>query len=407
MANPQHVATLLKGVPHWNRWRARHPELRPDLREFSARALHGSILGLNLKGANFSNADLRQADLYRCWLVDADFSGADLRGAVLGEVTAGGASFRRAKLRAAVMMKGVFWGADFRGADFVTLPPKADIDSSSPPADSWWWTKPALINGASMERCNLRGAKVGSSCFDQVDLTDAKLTRADLREASLEIVQMIRTDVDGADFHGCSITALTAFDLRGRPFDETQLRVKTVRGAVVVVDFLEAAQFVSMLSSERLGLALDRIAPKVVLILGRFSRDRKPVLDDLRKALTALGWMALVFDFPAPKGITQTFKVLASLAGWVIADVTEATEVRREITHIAERHRTVPIFPILQGRRAEWFGLDELRDEGSNIAATFRYRDTSHLLASLDEALVKPAQDALARSRRPRMEANR
>lgn len=405
MANPRHVATLLKGVPHWNRWRVKHPEVHPDLSGFSARALHDSILGLNLEGANFTNADLRSADLYRCWLVNADFSGADLRGAVLGEVTAGGASFRRAKLRAAVMMKGVFSGADFRGADFVTLPPEVGIDSSSPAG--FWWTKPALLNGASMENCNLRGAKLCGSRLDRVDLTEAKLTRADLREATLEFVQMVRTDVAGADFHGCSITGLTAFDLRGRPLDETQLRIATARGEPVVVDFLEAAQFVPLLSSERLGHALDCIAPKVVLILGRFSRDRKPVLDALRAALTARGWVALVFDFPAPKGITQTFKVLASLVGWVIADVTEATEVRREITHFAEQHRAVPIRPILQGRRAEWFGLDELRDEGANVAATFRYRDTPHLLASLDEALVKPTQDALAQPRRPRMEANR
>ena len=42
------------------------------------------------------------------------------------------------------------------------------------------------------------------------------------------------------------------------------------------------------------------------------SRSRKPVLDSLRDALTSRGWVALVFDFAAPKGITETFKVLGS-----------------------------------------------------------------------------------------------
>lgn len=32
MANPEHVAQLRQGVPHWNQWRSQHPTLIPDLR---------------------------------------------------------------------------------------------------------------------------------------------------------------------------------------------------------------------------------------------------------------------------------------------------------------------------------------------------------------------------------------
>jgi uncharacterized protein YjbI with pentapeptide repeats len=405
MANSKHVSMLMRGVPAWNRWRKRNPNIRPDLSGFRVRDFEIPLLGLDLRGANLTHADLRSADLYRSWLVGADLTKADLRGAVLGEVTAGGAWFRGALLRAAVLMSGTYVGADFRRADFVTLAPEADAKAGT--AAHLWWNKPTHLNWAKLEKCNFSGARIGSTTLDHVDLTDARLTRADLRGATLNFVTMVRTHVEDATFRGCSITGLTAYDLRGVPRDESQLLVTGAQGLKAQVDFLEAAQFISLLRSERLGVALDRIEPKLVLILGRFKPERKRVLEELRDAMTATGWVALVFDFPAPKGITPTFKVMAAVCGWVIADVTDASEVRNEIAHIAREHPSVPIRPILQDRRKEWLGLNELRKTGANIAPTFRYRDTAHLLASIDEALIAPVRDYLDQLTKRRLPADR
>jgi hypothetical protein len=213
---------------------------------------------------------------------------------------------------------------------------------------------------------------------------------------------MVRTDVEDASFRGCSITGLTAYDLRGAPRDESQLVVSDAHGLTVKVDFLEAPHFITLLRSERLGLALARIEPKVVLILGRFTPERKAVLEQLRADLARKEWVALVFDFPAPKGITPTFKVMASICGWVVADVTDPSEVRNEITLIAREHPSVPIRPILQDRRREWLGLAELRKQGANIAPTVRYRNTAHLLAMVDEALIAPVRGQLDQLRKRR-----
>src|SRR4051794_41978965 len=90
MANPEHIEVLSRGVEVWNGWRTEHPDIRPDLRELSLRMAHPGILGLNLCRADFRNADLAGADLYRCYLVEADFTNANLCGAILGDVTAGG-----------------------------------------------------------------------------------------------------------------------------------------------------------------------------------------------------------------------------------------------------------------------------------------------------------------------------
>jgi hypothetical protein len=47
MANEEHLAQLRRGVKVWNRWRAAHPEIQPDLRQ-------ANLSGANLRRVNFS-----------------------------------------------------------------------------------------------------------------------------------------------------------------------------------------------------------------------------------------------------------------------------------------------------------------------------------------------------------------
>src|SRR4030095_5563465 len=78
MPNDEHVALLKQGVPHWNAWRDKNPDIRPDL----ARA--------NLQEANLAGADLRRANLQKAYLYGANLrqtllTGATLHGANLQE----------------------------------------------------------------------------------------------------------------------------------------------------------------------------------------------------------------------------------------------------------------------------------------------------------------------------------
>jgi hypothetical protein len=54
----------------------------------------------------------------------------------------------------------------------------------------------------------------------------------------------------------------------------------------ITVDNLEIAQFIYLLlNNERIRHVIDTITTKVVLILGRFTPERKAVLDALREEL--------------------------------------------------------------------------------------------------------------------------
>jgi Pentapeptide repeats (8 copies) len=56
MANPDHIAKLMKGAKAWNAWREENPDVQPDL-------LKADLSGADLSKANLSYADLSYANL--------------------------------------------------------------------------------------------------------------------------------------------------------------------------------------------------------------------------------------------------------------------------------------------------------------------------------------------------------
>ncbi|MGX1693177.1 pentapeptide repeat-containing protein [Brevundimonas naejangsanensis] len=90
--------------------------------ECAAELAPGVKLGLAVKaafasGADLRGADLRDADLRDAVLRDADLRGADLSGAVLRGADLSGADLSGAVLRGAVLRGAVLRDADLRGAD--------------------------------------------------------------------------------------------------------------------------------------------------------------------------------------------------------------------------------------------------------------------------------------------------
>src|SRR5260370_1376376 len=76
MANQEHLELLKQSLQDWNRWRAKHPEVQPDLSEAN---LGNADLGrANLNNADLSNANLSRADLSRATLVGTNLAEAIL-----------------------------------------------------------------------------------------------------------------------------------------------------------------------------------------------------------------------------------------------------------------------------------------------------------------------------------------
>ena len=68
-----------------------------------------------------------------------------------------------------------------------------------------------------------------------------------------------------------------------------------------------------------------------MLILGRFTEERKAVLDAIRDELRRRDYIPILFDFdkPANRDLTETISLLARMARFIVADITEVDPMLR------------------------------------------------------------------------------
>jgi len=146
-----------------------------DLRHADLR--RADLSGANLSGADLSGADLRHADLRRANLRDADLSGADLRHADLRDADLIGANLIGADLSSASLRDTNLIGADMRHANLSS----------------------ANLSGADLSGANLRDADLRHADLRRADLLGADLSGADLRDADLIGANLIGANLRHGD----------------------------------------------------------------------------------------------------------------------------------------------------------------------------------------------------------------
>jgi uncharacterized protein YjbI with pentapeptide repeats len=363
MANPAHLEILQQGVGAWNAWREREQEepfITPDLS------------GADLSRARLSHANFARANLSEAILSWADLALANLREAILTR-----ANLSRANLIRAILKGGYLFEADLSGV----LALEVDL--------SWARLTEAKLSEAILTRANLSGAILSGANLSGANLTNASLVDADIRNA---------------DLTGCRIYGVSAWGLVLSVDTKQQgLIITPEREPEITTDDIEVAQFLYLLiHNEKLRKVIDTITSKVVLILGRFSAERKAVLDAVRDALRLRDLLPVIFDFsiPASRDVTETVKVLAGLARFVIADITDATEVRVELHTIVRDFPSLAVQPILLRGQPEFVSVQNLR-RFPWLLPSFEYDTTEHLLTSLDDCVVAPAEAKVRELQRP------
>ena len=177
---------------------------------------------------------------------------------------------------------------------------------------------------------------------------------------------MVETNLVDATLTDCSIYGVSAWGVKLSEGTKQQGLIITPAGEPeVTVDDLEVAQFVYLLlHNEKIRHVIDTVTSKVVLILGRFTPERKAVLDAIREELRNRHYVPILFDFDVPAGrdITETVSLLARMARFIIADLTEPSSIPKELEAIVP-HLAVPVQPLLRGGAAlcDVQGLLEIR----------------------------------------------
>jgi hypothetical protein len=150
---------------------------------------------------------------------------------------------------------------------------------------------------------------------------------------------------------------------------------------------------------------LSDMAEASVLILGRFTQDRKPVLDDIRRALTQLDrvYVPIVFDFDkAPeRDLIESVLRFASVSRFVIADLSDPRSVPAELQAIVPAFPSVPVVPLIEDAQREYPVSDHILRRDSVLNPVVRYRDRAHLRRIFRSEIVEPAERMVGLLRPP------
>jgi hypothetical protein len=150
-----------------------------------------------------------------------------------------------------------------------------------------------------------------------------------------------------------------------------------------------------LLNNEKIRNVIDTITAKVVLILGRFTPERKAVLDAIREGLRNHNYLPILFDFdkPSSQDFIETVSTLAHMARFVIADVTDPKIVLEEVPHIVRTIDSVPVQPLLlEGSGDEPVTLYNLRRNHRSLLDTYYYKNMDDLLESLGDYIIASAE---------------
>lgn len=349
MGNEEHLKLLRSGTDAWNTWLKTQHGVSGDFSNADLEGLdlrNGWFYGATFQGANLHQANLRGSDLRQC-----DLRNTNLRAAQCEWVRGYKANLSGAHLDDAILQ-----GADFRRA---------------------------ILQKATLCRAYLRDTNLRAADLRQADLTSANLTNAILVETNLDEAILSNCFVYGASIWKPSLNGTKQDNLVITPEEET----------VINVDDLEIAQFIYLLlDNKKIRNFINTMTSKTVLILGRFTDERKEILKAIHKQLRRDGYLPILFDFEKPEGrsISETVETLASLAQFVIVDLTDASSVPQELALIIPDHQSLPIQPILRRSEIPYSMFQDFLIFPS-VLDIYIYDSLDVLLANLKSKVIDPA----------------
>jgi uncharacterized protein YjbI with pentapeptide repeats len=332
-------------------------------------------------GTDLTGANLRMASLTGANLSGASLSGADLSWAYGREANLG-----RAKLSKAQLTRAQLSGANLMGATLI----EADL--------SWAELRGANLSGAilayaSLNGADLSGANLSEATLYRAILYGANLSKADLRKANLGVAILVNADLRASDLTGCRIHGVSAWNLKLEDAKQQNL-VITADAPEITVDNIEVAQFIYlMLNNQKVRDVIDTITSKAVLILGRFTQERKPVLEALREELRQRKYLPILFDFEKPRSrnTDETITLLARMARFVVADISDAKSVLQEMRAIVPDLPSVPVPPTILAMQEEP-GMFDFYRHFRSFLNVHRYASQEQLIADLGEKVIRPAE---------------
>jgi uncharacterized protein YjbI with pentapeptide repeats len=383
MANQEHLDILKQGREAWNAWRQQHPEIQPDLSDVELS--RARLIEVDLSNTYFYGADLFSANLYQANLKGTDLSRANLSETTLSYAKLSSAKLYRTRLSHANLFKADLVEANLTYADLSnSMLYGADLSGAD--------LDRAYLSGADLREAHLKEAHLRYANLYGADLSDADFRGADLNHANLMGARIVRTNLTEAIMTDCLVYGASVWKANLQGAKQDNLIVTPTDELTITVGNLKIAQFIYLLlDNEEIRDVIDTITSKVVLILGRFSPERKPILDALREELRQHDLTPVLFDFerPANRDFTETVRTLAHLSLFIIADITEPSSIPQELQTIVP-DLEVPVQPVLEEGKKQYAMFPDF-SKYSWVFPIYHYKDQAGLVTSLKDEIIEPA----------------
>ena len=344
MAVKEHIEIFKQGSDAWNSWREQNPHIRPDLSDI-----------------DFEN-DLHS---YKSMYDMPEFSGYNLSDMNLNRITARNSSFTLCS----------FAGSELHFSDLCF----------------------SFFYDCCFDTAGLAVTKIGSAQFHECDFTNADLSYCSAEETNfsgskfistkLSNMSLVKTDFSNTVIDGSRVYGVSTWDLNLEGSIQSNIYIEE-HGTSITVPTIELAQFISLLvTNSKIRDVIDTITSKVVLILGRFTEARKSVLDEIKGELQERGYLPVLFDFdgPSSRDVTETVVTLASLAKFVVADISSPKSIPQELTSIVPNFPSLPVQPVIEHTQSE-YGMFEHFKRYPWVLNEIRYREEE--IKSLVEQIV-------------------
>jgi uncharacterized protein YjbI with pentapeptide repeats len=424
----EQLQLLETGVKAWNAWRAKHPKVEIHLagEKLQGRDLQGiDLSGANLERTNFGGSDLKDANLSKAHarsalfpqakVASADFSDCDLRDASFFEAYAAHAHFDRAVMTKATLEKmqayaarfcntdlravrGIeaslvdcnFTGARVEGADFIG----ALFDGAIMSGVS---LREIKLTGAYLRGTNLQSAVLEGVSAYGANLQGADLTGATVADSDLSLATLVHAKLGNATIVNTRVFGISAWDIQGPLKQQDEIVITPSGQPRVTVNDLEVANFVYLLlNNEKIRNAIETIGRKGVLILGRFT-ERKHVLEAIKKEVSRLDLLPIVFDFerPTDRDFTETVMTLAGMSRFIVADITAPKSVPLELEATVPNYM-VPFVPLIEEGERPFSMFEDLWKKYRDwVLEPLSYGSVDQLIRVFKNAVVDPANERL------------
>lgn len=341
------IIELQKGSKYWNVYRKKNVDRKINLRQFDFDNIHSEDKGdygtAYLENLDFSNVDLHMSTLRNGMFINCNFDNSSFKWGDLCFAYFSNCSFKNAQLNV------------------------------------------SRVGSASFNACNFDGAEL-----DYISAEDTEFLNCSFHNTSFRKAEFIGTNFTGSELNNCDIYGISSWDLILNDTKMNELSVAKDENECLIVDDIEIAQFIYLLvTNEKMRNVIDTMTSKVVLILGRFTKERKYILDYIKKKLRRNGFVPVLFDFdgPSSRNLSETVLCIAGMAKFVIADITSPRSIPQELQVILPNLPSVPVQPIIHDNEQEYGMFNDHRARQS-LQELVRY-DENNINIVLDEIITK------------------